>query len=124
MKKFFFAVCMLCSILMLSSCYSSSVCMGNMKPETPCVKIATVHNHHFISGLAGEGKIRAKDYMEGEKDYKVKHQITFLDGLLSSITMGIYTPSTTKFYVPLRSIRKGSSKSRARQNDDEEEDEE
>lgn len=121
MKKIIFAVCMVCSVLLLSSCYSSTICMGNMKPDTPALKVATVHNHHFINGLAGEGKVRAKDIMEGEKDYKVKHQVTFVDGLLNSITFGIYSPSTTKFYVPLRSIRKSSSNSKSRRIDDEEE---
>lgn len=120
MKRVVFLACMLCAVLMLESCYSSSVCMGNMKPETPAIKVSTVHNHHFLSGLIGEGKMRAKDYLEGEKDYKVKHQITFVDGLLSSITFGIYTPSTTKYYVPLRSIRKSSSSSRTRSDEDDE----
>lgn len=123
MKKIIFGVCMICAALMLESCYSSTVCVGNMKPETPAVKVNTKHNAHFIGGLIGEGKVRAKDYVEGAKDYKVKHQLTFLDYVLSGITMGIYTPSTTKFYVPIRSLKKSSAKKKGRSYDDEDEEE-
>ena len=93
-----------------------------MKPETPAVKVNTKHNAHFIGGLIGEGKARGKDYVEGAKDYKIKHQITFLDYVIGGITMGIYTPSTTKFYVPVKSIKKSSSKKKARRYDDEDDD--
>ena len=122
MKKVILGVCMTCAVLMLESCYSSTVCVGNMKPETPAVKVSTKHNSHFIGGLIGEGKARAKDYVEGAKDFKVKHQLTFLDYVISYVTMGIYTPSTTKFYVPIRDIKKSSSKKKARDYDDEDDD--
>lgn len=123
MKKIsIFAVC-ICACLLMSSCYSSTVCYGNMKPETPAVKVNTKHNSHFIGGLIGEGKVRGKDYVEGAKDYKAKHQITFVDYLIGGITMGIYTPSTTKFYVPVRSIKKNSSKKKVKSYDDDDEDE-
>ncbi|MBQ2175257.1 MAG: Bor protein [Alphaproteobacteria bacterium] len=123
MKKFIVSACMVCAALMLESCYSSTVCVGNMKPETPAVKVNTKHNSHFIGGLIGEGKARAKDYVEDAKDYKIVHQLTFLDYVLSSVTLGIYTPSTTKFYVPARSIKKSSSKKKARSYDDDEDEE-
>ena len=122
MKKIVLGACMICAALMLESCYSSTVCVGNMKPETPAVKVNTKHNAHFIGGLIGGGKARAKNYVEGAKDYKVTHQLTFLDCVLSGVTFGIYTPSTTKFYVPIKSIKKGSSKKKARKYDDEDED--
>jgi len=111
------------AVLLLSSCYSSTVCVGNMKPNTPAVKVNTVHNSHFFGGLIGEGKIRGKDYVDGATDYKVKHQLTFLDYVISGVTLGIYTPSTTKFYVPLKSTKKVSArKKRVREEDDEEDD--
>ncbi len=121
-KNTLLAVC-LSVVLMLSSCYSSTVCVGNMKPSTPAVKVNTVHNSHFISGLIGEGEFRGKDYVEGATDYKVKHQITFLDYLIGGVTLGIYTPSTTKFYVPLKSIKTTKKKNHTRYEDEDEEEE-
>lgn len=81
-----------------------------MKKNTPAVKVNTVHNAHFIGGLIGSPTVRGKDYVDGAKDYKVKHSITFVDYLLSGITLGIYTPSTTKFYVPINKVTNTSKK--------------
>jgi len=46
----------------------------------------------------------AKKYVGDRSDYVTKSQITFVDGLLRVITLGIYTPSTTNFYVPLSDV--------------------
>lgn len=110
---------MLCAVLLMASCYTSNVYVGKMKPNTPAVKVSTKHNSHFIGGLIGQGNVKGKDYVDGAKDYMVKHQITFLDYVLSGITMGIYTPSTTKFYVPAKSLK---SKKKSRKSYDDEDD--
>ena len=86
------------------------------------VKVQTVHNSHFIGGLIGDSKMRAKDLVEGESDYMVKHQITFLDYVLSGVTFGIYTPSTTTYYVPFKSGSKGSTKKKGKWDDDDDDD--
>jgi len=88
-----------------------------MKKNTPAVKVNTVHNAHFLGGLIGSPTVKGKNYVDGAKDYKVKHSITFVDYLLSGITLGIYTPSTTKFYVPINTVTK---KSKKKHNDDDE----
>ena len=105
MKKVFLGICVVCATLVLESCYSSSLYYGNVTPKTPVKKVATEHHSHFIGGLIGEGKDRAKEHVNGAEDYKVKHQITFLDGLISYVTGGLYTPSTTKYYVPKNSVK-------------------
>lgn len=121
MKKTSCLVSCLCAVLMLSSCYSSTVCVGNMKPTTPAVKVNTKHNSHFLGGLIGQGEARSKDYVEGAKDYKIKHQLTFVDLVIGSVTLGIYTPSTTKFYVPVNSVKSTKKKGRSYDEDDEDE---
>lgn len=110
MKKIYYVTCMFCVALMLQSCYSGSVYYGDISSDMPLKKVETRHNAHFFGGLIGEGKIRKKYVLEGVKDYKVKHQITFWDGLLASITGFIYTPSTTKFYLPEKEARKYNRK--------------
>ena len=89
---------------MLSSCYTASTYVGNMNENTPEVEVKTVHHSHFLNGLIGNGKVKAQDYGVGE-NYKVKHMLSFVDGLLSGITFGIYTPSTSKIYVPASEIQ-------------------
>lgn len=109
---------MVSAALMMSSCYSSSVFYGSVTPDTPVKKVETRHNSHFFNGLIGEGKVRKKNVLEGVKDYKVKHQITFLDGLLGGITGGIYTPSTTKFYIPEKDAKSYENKQKGWADDD------
>ena len=91
-----------------------------MKPTEPAVAVGTVHNAHFINGLVGQKTVRGKNYVDGEANYKVKHYISFVDGLLSGITFGLYTPSTTKFYVPMKSVK--AKKSRRYDDDDDDDD--
>ena len=90
---------------MFTSCYTASTYVGNMNENTPEVEVKTVHHAHFIDGLVKGGKVNAKDYGVGE-NYKVSHKITFVDGLLSALTFGIYTPSTSKIYVPASEAHK------------------
>lgn len=100
MKKLVIIGCCVCATLILQSCYCSTVCVGNMKREDPSVCVNTVHNPHFLYGLVGSKDIAGKDYVAGQENYKVKHYRSFVDGLLSSLTGGIYTPTTTKVYLP------------------------
>ena len=100
MKKSIIIGCLAFAALALQSCYNSSVCVGDMKKNDPAVCVNTVHNPHFISGLVGNKKISCSDYVAGHESYKVRHYQSFVDRLLSILTGGIYTPSTTKFYLP------------------------
>lgn len=90
-------------VLMMTSCYNTKVCVGNVTPEEAVVKVNSVTNHHFLYGLIPGGKtnIEAKKYVGERKNYVIKNNQTFLNGFLSCITCGIYTPMTTTFYTPL-----------------------
>lgn len=92
----------------MTSCYNTKVCVGSMTENAPVVKVNAVTNHHFLYGLipGGKTKIEASKYVGERKDYVVKNNWTFLNGLLSCLTMGIYTPTTTTFYLPLNEVSK------------------
>lgn len=102
MKKIVSMVLGLGIVLSLSSCYNSSVCVGDMKVDDPAMEVNSVSNPHFIGGLIGHKKVEASKYVGDAKSYCVKRSQSFLDGALSAITFGIYTPTTTTFYVPLK----------------------
>lgn len=89
-------------VFSFSSCQVSTVCVGEMKKDDPAVCVQTIHNSHFLSGLIGYKEISASEYVAGRTDYKVQKYRSFVDGLLSGVTMGIYTPSTTKIYLPAK----------------------
>lgn len=101
MKKFLFAcVCILC----LSSCYNTRILVGDVKHKDPVVKINSEWNHHLIGGLVplGNATMNAEEYLAGHKNYVVKTNMNFLNMLVSGITFGIYTPTNTVYYVPLK----------------------
>lgn len=79
--------------IMMSSCYSHKYVVGN-GPQTG-VNV-TEKNNFFLFGLV-PGKVSEPQKMAGDaKDFEVTEVHTFVDGLLGTITFGIYTPTTTK----------------------------
>ncbi|EDM34941.1 hypothetical protein PBAL39_00375 [Pedobacter sp. BAL39] len=54
--------------------------------------------YHLTNGY------EAKKLIGDRKDYIVKTQHTFVDGLLELVTLSIYTQTTTTFYVPLKDV--------------------
>ncbi len=102
MKKVLFLAA---TAFVLSSCYNTKVYVGNVKKEDKVVKVKSVTNTHLIGGLVplGSAKVDPKPYVGDRTDYVVKTNQTFWNGLLGGITMGIYTPTTTTFYVPANS---------------------
>lgn len=95
-----------CTIL-LTSCYTSQVYHGNVTDTTPQVEVASKTNPILLWGLVplkGANQL-AKDGIGDRKNYTTKTQWTFVNGLLNVITFGLYSPTTTKYYVPIDEIR-------------------
>ena len=92
----------------MSSCYSVTTCVGTIKADAPAVKVNSVKNHHFLYGLIGVGNTNIEDskYIGDHKNYKVKKSTSFVDGLLETLTFGIYTPTTTTYYLPTDQVGK------------------
>jgi len=107
MKKNITLLSYLAIVLLMSSCYTAKVAHGSLTTDSPVVKVNSKKNHALIEGLVplNEGYVASK-FVGDRKDYITKSQITFVDGLLRFITVGIYTPSTTSFYVPLSEVGK------------------
>ncbi|HKG05889.1 MAG TPA: Bor family protein, partial [Pedobacter sp.] len=52
-------------------------------------------NHYVIGGLAPVGLSDATKMAGGATDYSVNVQHSFVNMLISAVTFGIYTPTTT-----------------------------
>ena len=52
-------------------------------------------NHYLLYGLAPISVSNPTEMARGAEDYTVTITHTFIDGLLNSLTFGIYTPTTT-----------------------------
>ncbi len=85
-----------------TSCYTNRLLVGDVKPKEPMVEVSKEHNAHFIGGLAKTAKSIAEEHVGEAKNYAVMTRYGFGDMMLSLITAGIYTPTTTKYYIPTR----------------------
>ena len=100
MKKVLLSIIVLA---LMTSCYPTTTCVGTMKKHTPAVRVHSVWNHYLLGGLIPIGKNTLEDrqYVGENTDYKVKRRWTFMNGFLAVITSGIYTPTTTSYYLPI-----------------------
>lgn len=90
--------------MMLCSCYTSRILVGDTKPKEPMIEVAKSHDAHFIGGLVKTAKNVAEEHIGETENYMIRSQYGFGDIVLSAITAGIYTPTTSKYYVPIRYI--------------------
>lgn len=81
-----------CAMLFLSSCYSYTSVVGKGPQSGTQV---SKWNHYVIEGLIPVGISDSKQLANGSEDYSVQTRQTFVNGLISVLTFGIYTPTTT-----------------------------
>jgi hypothetical protein len=80
------------SSVLLTSWYSYTSVVGEGAQGNSKV---TKWNHYVIYGLAPVGVSDSKEMAGGAENYTVHTRQSFVNGLVSSLTFGIYTPSTT-----------------------------
>jgi len=76
----------------LSSCYNYTSVVGKGAQGN---SKSTEWNHYVIYGLAPVGVSDSKEMAKGATDYTVQTQQSFVNGLVSLLTFGIYTPTET-----------------------------
>ena len=80
------------SSMLLSSCYSYTSVVGSGNEgyhET------TKWNHYVVYGLAPVGVSDSKQMADGAENYTVHTRQSFVNGLVSALTFGLYSPTTT-----------------------------
>lgn len=80
------------SSLLLTSCYSYTSVVGTGAQGN---SQTTEWNHYVIYGLGPVGVSNSKTMAGGADNYTVHTRQSFVNGLISAITFGIYTPTTT-----------------------------
>jgi len=78
--------------MLLTSCYSYTSVVGNGAQGN---SQTTKWNHYVVFGLAPVGVSDSKQMADGAENYTVHTRQSFVNGLVSAITFGIYTPTTT-----------------------------
>ncbi|SHH23289.1 Bor family protein [Ferrimonas marina] len=94
MKQLFLAASL---TLCLSACSTVTI-----KPD-PNVTVSNLPSyeetrHFFMWGLAGEERVNVKEVCGEQGAAQMQSQATFLNGLLSTLTLGIYSPHSVKVW--------------------------
>lgn len=80
------------SSMLLTSCFSYTSVVGEGAQGN---SETTQWNHYVIYGLAPVGVSDSKQMADGAENYSVHTRQSFVNGLVSALTFGIYTPTTT-----------------------------
>ena len=83
---------LLLSSTLFTSCYSYTSVVGEGAKGNQEV---TKWNHYVVYGLAPVGVSDSKAMADGATDYTVTTRHSFVNGLISGLTFGLYTPTTT-----------------------------
>ena len=92
MNKFKVLFVIFASSVLFSSCYTYTTVVGE-GPESN--KETTEWNHYLFWGLAPVNVTDPAQLAGDKKDYTVKTEQSFVNGLVSALTLGIYAPTTT-----------------------------
>ena len=94
MKRILLNVALLLTLtLLVSSCYTMTYNVGEGAKTGMSV---TRKNHYLIAGLVPINTADPNQMAGKAKDYTVTIEHTFIDGLISGLTSGIYTPTTVR----------------------------
>lgn len=80
------------SSILLTSCYSYTSVVGEGAQGN---KQTTQWNHYVIYGLAPVGVSDSKAMAGEAEDYTIHTRQSFVNGLVSALTFGLYSPTTT-----------------------------
>lgn len=78
-------------MFLMTSCYTLSYSVG--RGSQTGVEV-TAKNHYLVNGLAPIKTSNPTEMAGDAKDYTVVITHSFIDGLISALTGGIYTPTT------------------------------
>ena len=88
-------VCLVALVVVATGCYSvTSRPDGAFKVATP--PTFEQRQDFYLWGLVGESHIDTKQVCAKSQTVQMQSQMTFVDGLLGLITLGIYSPQTAK----------------------------
>ncbi|MEI8632486.1 Bor family protein [Vibrio sp. PP-XX7] len=94
MKKKIFPVVI--AAVLMGGCSAQTFLVNGNTVDTPTSQKA---QHFFVYGIGQEKQINAAEVCGGaDKVIKVEAQQTFVNGLLSAVTFGIYAPRDAKIY--------------------------
>lgn len=88
-------------IIFLISCLAACSTVTISPPGAE--KISSQPNYQnsepfFLWGLVGETRVNTKEVCNGEEPVQMQSQATFGDGLITNLTLGLYSPHSVKVW--------------------------
>lgn len=84
-------------LVLVAGCYTvTSRPGGSYKVATP--PTFEQRQDFFLWGLVGEAHINTREVCKGSDPTQIQSQVTFVDGLLGLITLGIYAPESARIW--------------------------
>ena len=80
-------------LVTLNSCYVHKTVVGEGSQSGA---VESKKQHNFVYGLASGKTPDTQEMAKGAKDYEVITSHSFVDGLINSLTLGLYNPTTVK----------------------------
>lgn len=111
MKKLKFLV-VLCSVACCTSCLRTTYYIGSSRPDDRQVKVGQeLFHHHYLAGLiaGSNATVETGEYTNNTENFAVRTSTNFVDALIGSVTMGIYTPTKTTWFLSIDEINKQSN---------------
>ncbi len=113
MKKLLLILSAVLAGALLTSCYRTNLYVSTARPGDAKVLVNQEQfNHHFVGGLipGSNTVMAASDYVGDADSYVVQTSMGFLNGLVSGITCGIYTPTRTRFFLTAEEFGKSENR--------------
>lgn len=83
--------------LTLSACANVTITKGGGDPVSASPNYEDSKSY-FIGGLVGEHTVDVKKACDGGEAKQMQSRTTFLNGVVSILTLGIYTPRTARVW--------------------------
>lgn len=88
----------LAAVLMLCTACATVTVLPNGGSKVSSKPTYESSYSYFLWGLVGEHQLNVSDICNGKSPRQLQTQFTFLDGFLSTITLGIYSPKSAKVW--------------------------
>lgn len=85
-------------LFLISSCQTVTISPDGKKTTLSSTPTYERSHNFFLWGLVGESNINVEEICTERSVKQMQTQQTFVNGLLSKITLGIYTPRTAKVW--------------------------
>lgn len=90
-------LCLLTSSLVLTGCMSTRVSF-DPKWDARSKPVLEDYFDYYLLGLIGENEINLQKVCMDQKLYGMRRFMSFQDGFITAITLGIYTPMTVRVW--------------------------